>query len=445
MITVPPDGDPATWARRLQLTRAAQWFAGNHGDPYALILRAETDDPTPYEQQVAAQPLFRSEQLDTWVTGDAALAREVLTDDRFGWLTRAGQRPAERTLPLAGTALDHGPEARRRLDALAGFGGPVLRADAAGARTRVVETTAVLLDGIGERFDLAVLARRLVAAVLADLLGVPAARRGRFAEALAAAGRTLDSRLCPQTVATALATVAATAELTDLLGEVPPPPSLSPSAAGSGPPRPSGAGSWPPLPADDRTAAALALAVGTAEPAITLLCNAVGALLDRPGQWALLGGDLDRSAAVVEETLRCFPPVRLESRVAQQDVTLGGRFLPADSHLVVLVAMANRGPRAAAAPNPDAFDPGGSRVPARDVVGLPQLAGAGPLIRLVVTTALRTLAEALPTLRRASGGVRWRRSPVLLGHARFPVARAESGEQRSDDRPALEEATRCAS
>ncbi|WP_328339417.1 cytochrome P450 family protein [Micromonospora sp. NBC_00421] len=444
MTTVPPDGDPATWARRLQLTRAAQWFAGNHGDPYALILRAETDDPTPYEQRVAAQPLFRSEQLDTWVTGDATVAREVLTDDRFGWLTRAGQRPGERDLPLAGTALDHGPEARRRLDALAGFGGPVLRADAAGVRARVEKTTAALLDGLGERFDLAVLARRLVASVLADLLEVPAGRRDRFEGALTAAGRTLDSRLCPQTVANALTVVAATAELTDLLGEVPPPPPTR-SPVGAEPPSPYPAGSGVALPTDDRTAAALALAVGAAEPATTLLCNAVRALLDRPGQWALLRGDPDRSAAVVEETLRCFPPVRLESRVVQRDVTLGGQFLPADSHLVVLVAMANRGPQTATAPHRDGFDPGGSGSPDRDVVGLPQLANAGPLIRLVVTTALRTLAEALPTLRQSSGGVRWRRSPVLLGHARFPVARTGNGGHRSDDRQAPEEAIRCAS
>ncbi|TDC52219.1 P450-derived glycosyltransferase activator [Micromonospora sp. KC207] len=461
MTTVPPDGDPATWARRLQLTRAAQWFAGNHGDPYALILRAETDDPTPYERQVAAQPLFRSEQLDTWVTGDAALAREVLTDDRFGWLTRAGQRPAERTLPLAGTALDHGPEARRRLDALTAPGGPVLRADAEGARARVEETTAALLDGLGERFDLAVLARRLVASVLADLLGVPAARRGRFTEALAAAGRTLDSRLCPQTVANALATVAATAELTGLLGEVPPvtPPPVrpgpaTPSAAGEAAPE-GGSGVAPdagpgvaadgPASADDRLAAALALAVGTAEPATTLLCNAVRALLDRPGQWALLREGPGRAAVVVEETLRCFPPVRLESRVVQQDVILAGQFLPADSHLVVLVAMANRGPRAVTDPDRDGFHPGGSRAPALGMTGVPQLAGAGSLIRLVVTTALRTLGEAVPALRPASGGVRWRRSPVLLGHARFPVTRAGDGGHRSDDRPATEEAARCAS
>ncbi|MEU7619291.1 P450-derived glycosyltransferase activator [Micromonospora rifamycinica] len=436
MTTVPTDGDPAIWVRRLQLTRAAQWFAGNHGDPYALILRAETDDPTPYERQVATQPLFHSRQLETWVTGDAVLAREVLTDARFGWLTRAGQRPAERDLPLAGTALDHGPEARRRLDALAGFGGPVLRTDAAGVRDRTEETGVALLDGLGERFDLAVFARRLIASVLADLLGVPAARRDDFAVALAAAGRTLDSRLCPQTVANALALVVATAELTDLLGEVPTPP--LPVRAGTAVPPPPPVGR---VSADDRTAAALALAVGVAEPATTLLCNAARTLLDRPGRWALLRGDADRSAAVVEETLRCRPPVRLESRVAQQDVTLAGQFLPADSHLVVLVAMANR---AATVPPRDRFDPDGPRLPEGDVVGLPQLAGTGALIRIVVTAALRILTGALPELRPASGGVHWRRSPVLLGHARFPVVRAGSGDHRSDDRPTAEETARCA-
>ncbi|TDB99088.1 P450-derived glycosyltransferase activator [Micromonospora fluostatini] len=434
MTTVPTGGDPATWARRLQLTRAAQWFAGNHGDPYALILRAETDDPTPYEQQVTAHgPLFRSDQLDTWVTGDAALAGEVLTDDRFGWLTRSGHRPAERTLPLAGTALDHGPETRRRLDALTGLGGPVLRTDAEGLRIRVEKSTLALLDGAGTDVDLATVARRLTASVLADLLGVPAGRQGRFEETLAAAGRTLDSRLCPQTVAHALATVAATAELAGLLAEA--------SAAAQGEP---GAGPATDVRADDRVTAGLALAVGTAEPATTLLCNAVRALLDRPAQWALLCADPDLAAVAVEETLRWFPPVRLESRVALEDVTLAGQLVPADGHLVVLVAAANRALLAAGDPDRDGFDLTRPAAPALGLVGVPYLAGAGELIRLVVTTTLRTLAEAAPTLRPAGPGVRWRRSPVLLGHARLPVTRA-GGTPESDDRPATEEATRCES
>nr|AKG06380.1 cytochrome P-450 [Salinispora mooreana] len=416
-MTSPVSGDPATWTRRLQLTRAAQWFAGNHSDPYALILRAVTDDPTPYEQQVVAHgPLFRSDHLDTWVTGDAALARDVLADNRFGWLTRSGHRPAEQILPLAGTALDHGPEARQRFDALTRPGGPVLPADPEGVRSRVEKTTLALLDGCGADVDLATVARRLVASVLADLLGVPSGRQGQFEEALAAAGRTLDSRLCPQTVATALSTLAGTTDLTGLLAEA-----LAPNRGG-------GSASNPAVElseaADDLVAAALALAVGTAEPAVTLLCNAIQALLSRPTQWDLLCAEPDLSAAAVEETLRWFPPVRLESRIAQEDVTLAGQLLPADGHVVVLVAAANRGVLAATDPDRDDFDLVRSVDPALGLVGGPYLARTGPLIRLVVTTALRTLAEATPTLRPASTGVRWRRSPVLLGHARLPVTQA---------------------
>ncbi|WP_138430307.1 hypothetical protein [Streptomyces tibetensis] len=42
------------FGRRLQLTRAGIWFAGNQGDPYAMILRATDDDSTPFEERIRA-------------------------------------------------------------------------------------------------------------------------------------------------------------------------------------------------------------------------------------------------------------------------------------------------------------------------------------------------------------------------------------------------------
>ncbi len=159
---------------------------------------------------------------------------------------------------------------------------------------------------------------------------------------------------------------------------------------------------------------ALDLAVRTVVHATTLICNAVEALLDAPGQWAALCADpAGLAGAAVEETLTWHPPVRLESRIAQEDVEVAGARIPADGHVVVLVAAAHRD--LAAAAGRTGFD-----VTAGTTT--PSLFPITPLVRTVARSALRVLAEEAPGLRRTGPAVRLRRAPVTLRHARFPVA-----------------------
>lgn len=63
-----------------------------------------------------------------------------------------------------------------------------------------------------------------------------------------------------------------------------------------------------------------------------------------PDQWNLLRADPNLAAGVVEEVLRVDPPVPLTSRVCQQDTTLGGRRLRADTQVLTILAAANRDP-----------------------------------------------------------------------------------------------------
>lgn len=87
--------DTARRARGAQLTRAAQWFAGIAGDPYGLVLRAGTDGPEAFEERVRALgPLYHSELLDTWVTADHAVARQVLEGPAFDGAPADGDDPA---------------------------------------------------------------------------------------------------------------------------------------------------------------------------------------------------------------------------------------------------------------------------------------------------------------------------------------------------------------
>ncbi|AKZ58654.1 glycosyltransferase auxiliary protein [Streptomyces ambofaciens ATCC 23877] len=395
--------------RRLHRIRGVHWYFGNHGDPYALILRGQTDDPSVYEERVReGGPLFRS-RTGTWVTADPEVAAAVLGDSRFGALDRAGRRPEEYLQPSPATYLGLDRAAYARLRRVAE---PVLGADAAAAWRRLGEDVGRrLLAGRGSGLDLtADFARRLPALVLAAWLGVPGERCDEWEESLRAAGPLLDGLLCPQTLAATRAADSAAEGLRALLDEV---VAARPGGSGEGAvARMVGAGAAP----DDAVAAAVCLALSAVEPTTTLVCEAVRLLLDRPEWWRRLCDSPALAPAAVRHTLRHAPPVRLESRVAHEDVTVADRPLPAGSHVVVLVGAARR----AGAPAAEPADLAGA--PAAELPDDLWFALSGEFVGRAAETALGVLAEAAPGLRRDGDIVRWRRSPVLGRYARFPVA-----------------------
>ncbi|WP_405542997.1 P450-derived glycosyltransferase activator [Streptomyces goshikiensis] len=389
---------PSALGRRLQRTYVGYWFAGTHGDPYALILRAQRDDTTPYEEEVRARgPVFHSEVLDTWVIADGALARSVLTDARFGALTHAGGRHRAELLPPAGP--ETGPARAREHGGVSAGADPAVSAqDEVAVEALAEQVSRTLLGGLGAGFDLvADFTRRLPAQVLAEFLGLPAARRGRFEELLAGCARSLDSRLCPQTLDITRTGLGAAAELRDLLAR----------HLGDGGPR--------------SAQAALALAVEVAAPAGALICNTFEVLGSSRGQWDALCRNPDKADAVISETWWRQPPVRVESRIAQQDVELAGVPIPADGHVAILVAAAQRDPAVTPAPTEN-----GTGVPL-GLLGEAHSTSAARTVRALSRGALRVLAQEAPDLRPSGTAVRLRRAPVTLGHARLPVARTGSG------------------
>lgn len=398
--------DTARRARRNQLTRAAQWFAGIEDDPYGLLLRAGDEDPYPYEERVRALgPLYHSTLLDTWVTADPAVARQVLSHPAF-----EGPGPADATgggdpLPYRSPALTPDRADAARLDALTAFGGPLLRAgDPASVERRTDAAARTLLAGLGPRFDLAEdFARPLVGRVLAAELGLPEAVHGDFVRHLSGCRHAMDGLLCPQTHAVAEAGEAAERSLAALLADALPEAESeaeSEAEADTGAERAERA---------DVLRAALALAVSCAEPTVVLLSHAVGRLLAEPGSRLGPAGRPDGAAAAIASTLRDAPPVRLRTRTAREAVTLAGHELPAGAHVTVLVAAVGRDPRAAADGPP---------------LGLPADPYPGPgahLVGAVARAALRVLAETRPGLRAAGGTVVRPRSPVLRAPALRPV------------------------
>ncbi|MFH8463679.1 P450-derived glycosyltransferase activator [Streptomyces sp. NPDC017991] len=424
--------------RHLLTARGFHWIYGTSGDPYALTLRAESDDPVVLARRIreAETPLWQS-AAGAWVTGRHSVAAEVLADPRLS-LRHADlpglQRhvfsdawsnpllchivPLDRAF-LHASATDHARWERSAAPVLGGAAADGHRKHA----ERVHQETA---DRLGASFDLmADYSRPAATEAAAALLGVPDAQRERFAHACRALGVALDAALCPQPLAVTRRLTEAVEDVRALVADLvaarraEPGDDLLSTVLRAGSDGTDGIGGSTASAAEDALAVGVLTAAVGVEFAAGLVNNAVEALLTHPRQWALLGENPELVAGAVEETLRHAPPVRLESRIAAEDLTLAGQDIPAGAQVVVHVGAANRDPGVFLAP--DHFD-------LTRPTGQGQLALTGPhtslfgaFARLQAETALRTLRERHPQLAPADGVQRRMRSPVLGGVLRFTL------------------------
>ncbi|WP_405393728.1 cytochrome P450 [Microbispora hainanensis] len=203
----------------------------------------------------------------------------------------------------------------------------------------------------GARVDvMARIARRVPVGVLATALGVPQGRREEVAEAVTAMAAAYHLPPAPSTTTGAAS-----------------PEAASPGAASPGAVSPDNA-------AVAVLAGALAGALGDGlgdgrQPDPGLLAAVAAALIQACDATAgLVGNTLavvtrlpaDLSVrwpveALLTETLRWDPPVRLTRRVAAEDATAGGVLVPAGAVVVLDLAAANRDPEVF--PDPHRFDP----------------------------------------------------------------------------------------
>ncbi|MEW2353531.1 P450-derived glycosyltransferase activator [Spirillospora sp. NPDC029432] len=404
--------------RHLLTMRGVQWLAGAEDDPYALLLRASDDDRLSLLRRLREHGALHRSTLGAWVASDHALAARVLRDPRLSPCHPDGpQQHLDQdswtapvvchVLPLDEAHLTMESAAYERLRGLAE---PVLgegRADRhVPAVADVVGSVVGSMDG---PFDLmADLARPLAVASSARLLGVPPEERERFGRLCADTAIALDAGTVPQPFPLARALLTAIGELRALF-------------AGLIADRRNGlSDELPEADADDLLAICMLVTLAGSEVAANLICNTMAALLDHPDQWAEVRADPDLAGAAVEETLRWDPPVRLESRIAHEDLELAGRPVAAGEEVVVLVEVANRDPAVYAAPDDFVIARAGE-------AGHLSLAGCysglvAPLARLRATTAVRAIAEGMPKITRRGVPVRRLRSPVVRSVVRFPVS-----------------------
>ncbi|NLU80868.1 P450-derived glycosyltransferase activator [Micromonospora sp. HNM0581] len=399
----------------LMTLRGFQWVYGARQDPYALLLRAESDDPHELGRRVRANGALTWSSAEAWVTATHALAVRLLRDERLGLRKPPPTDSApswamptlDDVLPLddVGLQLDRTDCERFGRSVAAALAAPRLRK----AHTEITVRIDRLAAGLNGAFDLtsdyAVSVATMATSVL---LGVPAAHQEEFARLCAGAATALDATLCPPRLDTARLLLDSIAGLRELLVSLP-----------------TGAG-------DDllgeltRTepdsvlpVALLHCAVG-ADLTATLVANTMSVLLAEPGRWTAVATEPGLAAAAVRETLRFAPPVRLQRLVARTDLDLDGTAVTAGSEVVVLLEAANRDPAAFA--DPDHFDPG--REPAAEILWAHPAMPAGVVaetVRRHATVAVSALAAHLPTLRAAGEGYRRLRSPVTGSPLSRPV------------------------
>jgi cytochrome P450 len=165
------------------------------------------------------------------------------------------------------------------------------------------------------------------------------------------------------------------------------------------------------------------LVIAGHETTVSLIGNAVLALLLHPDQREALESDPTRMSHAIEELLRYDGPVeRTLSRWAATDVELGGETIRRGEGVIVILGSADRDP--SRFPDPDTLD-----FAREDVKHLAFGRGShyclgAPLARLEAEVALRTLLRRLPGLRLAMSveELYWRPVPLFRSLASLQVA-----------------------
>lgn len=169
---------------------------------------------------------------------------------------------------------------------------------------------------------------------------------------------------------------------------------------------------------DEIVATCNLLLIAGHETTVNLIANAILAMLRDPAQWAALAADPSRAAVVIEETLRYDPPVQLVSRIAAEDMVIGGATIPKGDTALLLLAAAQRDP--ATFERPDVFDPDRGAIRHLTFGHGPHFCLGAPLARLEAQLALTKVTARFPRARLEGEPV-YKPNLTLRGLATLPV------------------------
>jgi len=169
-------------------------------------------------------------------------------------------------------------------------------------------------------------------------------------------------------------------------------------------------------------ATCILLLVAGHETTVSLISNAILALLRHPAQLAALSADPGLAAGAVEETLRYDAPVQFTARVMRGGLQVGPISVPDGGLVLLLLAAAGRDP--AVFDDPDRFDiqrgPSGHLAFAAG----PHFCLGAPLARLEGAIALAAFARRVREPELVPGGLEYRPNLNLRGPQRLLIRHA---------------------
>jgi cytochrome P450 len=381
---------------------------GGDDDPYPGYARLRQEAP------VCRMPL--REGVDCWVISRYDDARAALADPRLSrdpraalpaWRAADRGRPVEDGAGLGEHLLTREPPEHTRLRRLITDAFTTRRAQA--MRPYVQEVADGLIDAIGPHGEAELItdfAYPLTIAVISEILGIPAADRDHFRQWTSAALPTPPATAAPSPGDYLDALLAAKRKCPgeDLTTKLV-------AAADQGV-----------ISETELRSMIFLLLIAGHEGSVGLIGNGVLALLDHPGQRALLDRRPELWDAAVTEMLRYDGPMEFAAwRFATEPVTIGDVRFPAGAPVVIALAAAHRDP--GQFDDPDRFDitrAGNAHLGFGH--GVHYCVGA-TLGRFEGHIALRTLFGRLPdlALARPARSLRRRPSSVMRSLRDLPV------------------------
>jgi cytochrome P450 len=161
------------------------------------------------------------------------------------------------------------------------------------------------------------------------------------------------------------------------------------------------------------------LLVAGHETTVSLISNAILALLRHPDQLAALRADPGLAAGAVEETLRYDAPVQFTGRVARGSMRVGPVSAPDGAVLMLLLAAAGRDPDAFA--DPDRFDIQRAAGSHLAFAAGPHFCLGAPLARLEATIALQAFTARVTDPELDPAGLAYKPNLNLRGPGRLTV------------------------
>ena len=428
------------WGLGHALPRMAIAGSAKRGDLHGrLIMATSESDETPlalFDEIRADGPLHHAKYA--YVTASQPLVREILSsNDVHAGVSFGATGPIARLGAWAGRRAPTGPltppsllvteppdHTRYRRLTTRVFSARAVQ----GLRARTEEIAAGLLDDLeadaaaGRPVDLVErYCALLPVTVIAEILGVPPADRGRVLDFGSGAAPSLDLGLPWGRFRQVEASLAAfEAWLDDHLAEVRrrPGDDLLSQLVTARDDQGRGLDD-----AELRSTAGLVLAAGF-ETTVNLLGNGIALLHQHPDQLALLRERPELWPNAVDEVLRYDPPVLLTGRTVRRDTQLGGTPVRRGAVVTTLLAGANRDPEVFT--DPDRFDV--ARENASDHVsfssGRHYCLGAA-LARMEGEVGLRAVVDRFPGLELTPGAQR-RTTRILRGWSVLP-ARLSAG------------------